>query len=129
MIIVQCVVQVCTCITWETANNLLLYSISMFSLCFTVWILHPTDPNVDVIYISPVPVNEEMMQYYAKLLGLKGAIESGHVEDQADLSNRYKIIVPEAVQSFPVSGFIGIINRKNLPSFETLKMSNTTISS
>ena len=60
------------------------------------------DPNVDVIYVSPVPVNEEMMQYYAKLLGLKGAIETGNVEDQADLSTRYKIIVPEAVQSFPV---------------------------
>ena len=60
------------------------------------------DSNVDVIYISPVPVNEEMMQYYAKLLGLKAAIETGDVDNQGDISDRFKIIVPEAVQSFPV---------------------------
>ena len=66
-----------------------------------------TDKNVDVIYVCPVPVNEEKLQYYAKLMGLKTAIDSGAVEDQGDLSDRYKIIVPEAVTSFPVSG-IGI---------------------
>ena len=62
-----------------------------------------TDPNVDVVYISPVPVNDEMLQYYAKLLGLKAAIDSGNVEDQADVSDRYRIITPEAINSFPVS--------------------------
>ena len=56
-----------------------------------------------MVYISPVPVNDEMLQYYSKLLGLKTAIDSGNVEDQADLSDRYRILTPEAINSFPVS--------------------------
>ncbi|XP_053405574.1 IQ domain-containing protein H-like isoform X3 [Mercenaria mercenaria] len=59
------------------------------------------DPNVDVIFISPVPLSEETLQYYSKLLGLKSAIDSGNVEDQGEFSDRYKIIVPEAIKSFP----------------------------
>ncbi|KAK3607906.1 hypothetical protein CHS0354_036732 [Potamilus streckersoni] len=59
------------------------------------------DSNVDVIFISPVPLSEETLQYYSKLLGLKAAIDSGNVEDQADVVDRYKIIVPEAIKSFP----------------------------
>lgn len=62
-----------------------------------------SDPNVDVIFVSPVHVNEEMKQYYAKLLGLKSAIETGNVDDQADPVDRYKIIVPDALKAFPVS--------------------------
>ena len=58
---------------------------------------------MDVIYISPVPINEEMAQYYSKLLGLKTAIETGNVDEQTDLSARFKIITPEAINSFPVS--------------------------
>ena len=60
------------------------------------------DPNTDVIYVAPVPINEEMAQYYGKLLGLKSAINSGNVEDQQDFTDRYKIITPEATQYFPV---------------------------
>ncbi|KAL4227848.1 hypothetical protein ACF0H5_013286 [Mactra antiquata] len=59
------------------------------------------DPNVDVIFVSPVPLSEETLQYYSKLLGLKSAIDSGNVEDQAEIGERYKIIVPEAIKSFP----------------------------
>ncbi|XP_052277313.1 IQ domain-containing protein H-like isoform X2 [Dreissena polymorpha] len=59
------------------------------------------DPNVDVIFVSPVPLSEETLQYYSKLLGLKSAIDSGNVEDQGEFSDRYKIIVPEAIKSFP----------------------------
>lgn len=59
------------------------------------------DPNVDVIFVSPVPLSEETLQYYSKLLGLKTAIDSGNVEDQGDFSERYKIIIPEAIKSFP----------------------------
>ncbi|XP_064607991.1 IQ domain-containing protein H-like isoform X2 [Liolophura sinensis] len=59
------------------------------------------DPNVDVIFISPVPMNDETLQYYNKLIGLKTAIDSGNVDDQSDLSDRYRIIVPEAIKSFP----------------------------
>ena len=62
-----------------------------------------SDPNVDVIFVSPVPLSEETLQYYSKLLGLKSAIDSGNVEDQGDFAQRYKIIVPEAIKSFPVS--------------------------
>ena len=61
------------------------------------------DPNVDVIFVSPVPLSEETLQYYSKLLGLKSAIDSGNVEDQGEFNERYKIIVPEAIKSFPVS--------------------------
>lgn len=59
------------------------------------------DPNVDVIYVSPLVINEEGLQYYTKLLGLKPAIDSGNVDDQTELTDRYKIIVPEAIKSFP----------------------------
>lgn len=62
-----------------------------------------TDPNVEVIYVSPVNINDETLQYYNKLLGLRPAVESGNVEDQKDMSDRFKIIVPEAINSFPVS--------------------------
>ncbi|XP_067936588.1 IQ domain-containing protein H-like [Watersipora subatra] len=59
------------------------------------------DPNVEVIYVSPVPVNDECMQYYTKLLALKPAVDSGNVEDQSELVDRYKIVIPEAIKSFP----------------------------
>lgn len=73
------------------------------SVLFTILISHVSDPNVDVIYVSPVPVNDECMQYYAKLMALKPAVDSGNVEDQADVDDRYKIVVPEAIKSFPVN--------------------------
>ena len=60
------------------------------------------DPNVDVIFVSPVPLSDETLQYYTKLLGLSAAVASGEVEDQSDMSNRYKVLVPEAIKSFPV---------------------------
>ena len=53
--------------------------------------------------MSPVAINDEMSQYYSKLLGLKTAIDSGNVDDQGDINERYKIIIPEAVKCFPVS--------------------------
>lgn len=57
---------------------------------------------MDVIYVSPVPITEETLQYYLKLFGLKSAVVSGNPEDQTDYSNRYKIVIPEALNSFPV---------------------------
>lgn len=72
-------------------------------LCKLAIITCVADPNVDVIYVSPVVVNDECMQYYAKLLALKPAVDSGNVDNQSDLSDRYKIVVPEAIKSFPVS--------------------------
>ena len=64
------------------------------------------DDNIDVIYVSPVPVTEETLQYYSKLFGLRTAIETGDVANQGDFTSRYKIVIPEALNSFPVNFFI-----------------------
>lgn len=58
---------------------------------------------MDVIYVSSIPITEETLQYYFKLLGLRSAVQSGNVGDQKDVSHRYKIVIPEALNSFPVN--------------------------
>ncbi|XP_063026071.1 IQ domain-containing protein H isoform X1 [Melospiza melodia melodia] len=59
------------------------------------------DANVDVIYICPLALSEELLQYYNKLLGLQAAVRSGSPEDMADLQDRFRILTPEAINSFP----------------------------
>ncbi|XP_053575552.1 IQ domain-containing protein H [Bombina bombina] len=59
------------------------------------------DPNVDVIYVCPVELDEEMQQYYRKLLGLRAAVLAGNPKDASDLHERFTIVIPEAVGRFP----------------------------
>ena len=64
-----------------------------------------------MIYVCPVEINDEVYQYYSKLLAMKGRIPVGQrgdvreekEEEENDPENRYKIIVPDAVHKFPVS--------------------------
>ncbi|KAE8618498.1 hypothetical protein XENTR_v10009403 [Xenopus tropicalis] len=59
------------------------------------------DPNVDVIYISPVELDEETLQYYRRLLGLRPAVLSGNQQDACELHDRIIFLTPEAVKDFP----------------------------
>nr|XP_034987605.1 IQ domain-containing protein H [Zootoca vivipara] len=59
------------------------------------------DPNVDVIYICPFPLSDEMLHYYNTFLGLQPAVISGSPKDIGDLQDRFKILTPEAIKSFP----------------------------
>uniref|UniRef100_A0A8C5MM00 IQ motif containing H n=1 Tax=Leptobrachium leishanense TaxID=445787 RepID=A0A8C5MM00_9ANUR len=59
------------------------------------------DPNVNVIYVSPVELDEETQQYYRRLLGLRPAVVSGNSQDARELHDRFTILVPEAIGSFP----------------------------
>ena len=62
---------------------------------------------MEVIYVCPVEVNDEVYQYYSKLLAMKARPQSASAEegngDEEDIENRYKIVVPDAARSFPVS--------------------------
>ena len=72
------------------------------------------DPKVEVIYVSPVELNDEVYQYYSKLLGMKArrpdrcdsdvveTASADYAEKGEDIESRYKIIVPDAVDRFPV---------------------------
>ena len=66
--------------------------------------IYSADADVDVIYIAPMAVPEDTIQYYRRLLGLRSAIQSGIAEDQSteQISSRYTIITPEAINRFPV---------------------------
>ncbi|EDO37640.1 predicted protein, partial [Nematostella vectensis] len=82
----------------DLSNISLLQNLQMARLCDIA------DPKVEVIYICPVEVNEEVYQYYAKLLAMKARPLSSTKkpgEEDDNIENRYKIIVPDAVNSFP----------------------------
>jgi hypothetical protein len=77
-----------------------------------VYLIQIIDENVDVIYISSVPITEETLQYYSKLLGLRASIVTGNTTEQIDITTRYKIVIPEALSSFPVT-FVFSYNNSN----------------
>lgn len=60
------------------------------------------DDNVDVIYICPLWIGEDVTQYYMKLLGLQESVKSGKPEAMVDMTNRLKVITPEATIHFTV---------------------------
>ncbi|CAF3409746.1 unnamed protein product [Rotaria sp. Silwood1] len=63
------------------------------------------DPNIDVIYVSPMPVNDEILQYYNRLVSLRALVEQGSEQLTFSTSNnaneRFVIIVPESLHKFP----------------------------
>ncbi|MBN3283467.1 IQCH protein, partial [Polyodon spathula] len=58
------------------------------------------DPSMDVIYVCPVKQSVEVQQYYSRLLGLHKVVDSGLLEDAADMQDRFKILTPKAMDSF-----------------------------
>ncbi|XP_067874250.1 IQ motif-containing protein H isoform X2 [Heterodontus francisci] len=59
------------------------------------------DNNIDVIYICPLWIGEDVTQYYMKLLGLQEAVKTGTPEKVVDMEDRLKVITPEAASHFP----------------------------
>ncbi|XP_059808984.1 IQ motif-containing protein H isoform X5 [Hypanus sabinus] len=60
------------------------------------------DDNIDVIYICPLWIGEDVTQYYMKLLGLQEAVRLGKPEVTVDMADRLKVITPEATRHFPM---------------------------
>ena len=65
--------------------------------------------------MSPVKLSEEVYQYYHKLLGMKAQSsysdhsdinQTPNDEDNEDFESRYKVVVPDAVDRFPVSMYV-----------------------
>ena len=60
------------------------------------------DPNVEVIYISPIDLDNDMQQYYQKLLSM-GVTKDG--ENFPGTESKVKFIVPNNLDSFPGLNF------------------------
>ncbi|KTF78224.1 hypothetical protein cypCar_00032780 [Cyprinus carpio] len=59
------------------------------------------DENVEVIYVSPVRLGEDVLQYYTRLLGLQTAIELGDASvPESHCAKRFTILMPEALEHF-----------------------------
>ena len=51
-----------------------------------------SDPLVDVVYVCPFPLSDDVAQYYHKLLGVGGVAEAG---------SRYRLVYPENYDRLP----------------------------
>ncbi|KAL5249318.1 hypothetical protein ACHWQZ_G018246 [Mnemiopsis leidyi] len=74
------------------------------------------DPNVEVIYISPIDLDNDMQQYYQKLLGM-GVTADG--ENVSESEAKVKFIVPDHLDAFPGLNFC--LSTILLYSAQTLK--------
>ncbi|KAG7264421.1 hypothetical protein CRUP_022488, partial [Coryphaenoides rupestris] len=59
------------------------------------------DENVDVIYVSPRPLGEDMVGYYARLLEFQGPVRGTEGDSGSTHHNRFTIVTPEALDYFP----------------------------
>ncbi|XP_052337046.1 IQ motif-containing protein H [Oncorhynchus keta] len=74
------------------------------------------DENVEVIYVSPVRLGDDLSQYYTRLLGLQqrgqGGLQEATVDPgdgwgggarttQASCTKRFTILTPDALEDFP----------------------------
>ena len=69
---------------------------------------------MDVIYVCPVELTDDVYQYYSKLLAMKA---DGDVKGEP-IENRYKIVVPAAVHRFPVSVLNVVESKQNIRELE-----------
>ncbi|XP_065135070.2 IQ motif-containing protein H [Paramisgurnus dabryanus] len=91
----------------------LLQNIQMGRLCDI------RDKNVEVIYVSPVSLGEDVLQYYTHLLGLQAAIELGDASaPQTHCAKRFTILMPEGLEYF---------SNKNMCLASILKYSPRTL--
>ncbi|XP_063690024.1 IQ domain-containing protein H-like [Bolinopsis microptera] len=74
------------------------------------------DPNVEVIYISPIDLDNDMQQYYQKLLGMGVTSEA---ENVPETEAKVKFIVPDHLDAFPGLNFC--LSTILLYSAQTLK--------
>lgn len=68
------------------------------------------DPNVDVIYVCPQHLGEDILHYYTNLLKCDGTTESDDTTATQAFSRRFIILTPEAVDYFPVRSTIYILH-------------------
>ncbi len=63
----------------------------LYANCKVLWHFSP-DPNVEIIYISPTPLGEEMISYYHTLLAMGPA--------GTNFKGRLHFVYPEHLESF-----------------------------
>uniref|UniRef100_A0A4W3J7B9 IQ motif containing H n=1 Tax=Callorhinchus milii TaxID=7868 RepID=A0A4W3J7B9_CALMI len=62
---------------------------------------HITDDKVDVIYVSPVTLDDDIYQYYSKLFDLHEALKFAKPERVSNMEHRFNVVTPEGIHTFP----------------------------